>query len=155
VKADARAFLSSGMYALLSTAIATCAPCLLIPGQKDALRTPVASPSAAGGCLQLDSAARLSCLMGKAEAFSLSRLRFQKCFLGCDGLCSTLNLFKRDCMSSGLLELLMDRCFNCTRYMTEHSELWLDGEQFRAVYLWQLEKKLCAASLKAVFFFPF
>lgn len=138
---DTRAFLFSGTYALLSTAIATCAQCLLIPGERDALGMPIASPSVGEGCLQLDNAALLSCLMDKAEAFSPSRVCFQKCFLGCDGLCSTLNLFKRDCLSSGLLELLMDWCFNCTSYMTEHYKLWLDREQFRSVYLWQLGNK--------------
>lgn len=107
--------------------------------------------------LQLDDAAPLSCLMDEAEALSWSRVCFQQCFQGCDGLCSTLNLFKRGCMSSGLLKLLMDWCFNCMSSMTEHYKLWLDREQFRAVCLWQLEKKpqpLFTASLKSLFFSP-
>lgn len=53
---------------------------------------------------------------------------------------STLNLFKRDCLSSGLVEPLMDCRVNCTSYMTEHRMLWLLREQFGSVDSWRLGK---------------
>lgn len=125
---SSRAFPSSG----------GCAPCPPVPGREmRSQRTELVLP-------QKDPAIRrcrpVVLLNGWGRSFSRSRVCFQRCFRGCDGLCSTLNLFKRGCMSSGLLELLMAWCFNCMSSMAEHYKLWLGREQFRAVYLWQLEK---------------
>lgn len=110
VSADTGAFLLGGINALLSTAIAACAQGLLVAGESGALGAPTARPSGGGGGGRPQSGhtAPLSCLMDWAESFPPSRSRFQKCFLRCDGLCSTLSLFKRGCTSSGVSQLLMD-----------------------------------------------
>lgn len=108
VSADTGAFLLGGINALLSAATAACAQCLLVAGESGALGAPTARPSGGGGRPQSGHAAPLACLMDRAEAFPPSRSCFQKCFLGYDGLWSTLSLFKRGCTSSGVSELLMD-----------------------------------------------